>query len=93
MLFVSSRRRSKRFEDWGGFLLGGGEGGGGVQYPITCHAFLVASSKFFLKLNWCDLGYFFFFSELCVTMVQNDLTEILLNIISSWSDVTIKFYD
>ena len=30
-----------------------------------------------LKLNWCDLDYFSFFSGLRVTIVQNDLTEIL----------------
>ena len=33
--------------------------------------------QFFLKLNWCELDYFSFFSESWVTMLQNDLTEIL----------------
>ena len=33
--------------------------------------------QLFLKLNWCDLDYFSSFSGLWVTIVQNDLTEIL----------------
>ena len=33
--------------------------------------------KFCLKLNWCDLDYFFFFSGLWVTMEQNDLIKTL----------------
>ena len=52
-MFVSSRRGSNKFEDWGGgsltvlglgvavlegrLILLGGGGGGGVQYLITCH--------------------------------------------------------
>ena len=47
---ISSQRRGwggrgKKFEDWGVTDLRGrvgtSAGGGGGQYPITCHAFLI----------------------------------------------------
>ena len=40
---------SKKFEDWGGVknfkTATGGDLGGGVQYPNTCHAILIFKSR------------------------------------------------